>query len=128
MYGLGTIEWASVGFEEPAPPVELKTKPLRSCAQIKAKIAKRYGITVADLESPSRKREFARPRQIAMALAHRRLSPLGYSLNMIAKNFGGRHYSTVLFACKKFGFQPDPVASARCRENRMRGYQREMAA
>lgn len=128
MYGLGTIEWAAVDFEDAPRPIELKAKPFVSCAQIKARIAKRYRITVADLEGPCRRREYAIPRQIAMALAHRRLSPLGYSLPMIGKSFGGRHWATVLFASKKFGYQPDPVASERCRENRIRGYQREMAA
>ena len=91
MYGLGTIEWAAVGFEDAPRPIELKAKPFVTCAQIKARIAKRYGITVADLEGPCRRREYALPRQIAMALAHRKLTKRGYSLGMIAKNFGGRH-------------------------------------
>lgn len=126
--GTGTIDWTAVGFECAPRPIVLKAKPLLTCAQIKERIAKHYRITVADLESPCRKREYARPRQIAMALAHRKLTKRGYSLSMIAKNFGGRHYSTVLFACKKFGFKPDPVMSERSRANRLRGYQRGQAA
>jgi len=126
--GMGMIDWTAVEFDCAPRPVALKAKPFVSCAQIKARVAKRYGITVADLESGSRKRQFARPRQVAMALAHRRLTPLGYSLSMIAKNFGGRHYSTVLFACKKYGFQPDPVISERGRQNRMGARKLERAA
>lgn len=122
MYGLGNIEWASVEFDDAPREVKLKARPFRSCAEIKQRVAKRYRVTVADLEGHSRKKRFARPRQIAMALAHRRLTPLGYSLGMIGMSFGGRHYSTVLFASKKFGFQPDPVISERCRQNRMRGH------
>lgn len=102
MYGLGTIEWASVGFEVAPTEVRLKTRPFRSCAEIKQRVAKRYRVTVADLEGPSRKRCHARPRQIAMALAYRKLKPFGYSLPMIARQFGGRDHTTILFACRKF--------------------------
>lgn len=126
--GTGTIDWAAVGFECAPRPIVLKTKPFRSCAEIKERIAKRYRITVADLEGPCRRREYAWPRQIAMALAHRRLSRLGYSLPMIGRSFGGRHWATVLFASKKYGYQPDPVASKRSRQNRLKGYAREIPA
>lgn len=117
-YGLGNIEWALVEFDGAPREVKLKTRPFRSCAEIKQRVAKRYRISVADMEGHSRRRNVARPRQVAMALAHRRLTPLGYSLSMIARDFGGRHYSTVLFASKKYGFQPDPVISERGRQNR----------
>lgn len=101
-YGLGNIEWVA-GEADCAPPeVKLRTRPFRSCAEIKARVAKRYRITVADLEGHSRKRQFAQPRQIAMALTYRKLKPFGYSLTMVARQFGGRDHTTVLFACRKF--------------------------
>lgn len=36
-------------------------------AQIAADVCNRYGLTLADLRSPSRRREFAHPRQESMA-------------------------------------------------------------
>ena len=102
MYGLGNIEWASVEFDDAPREVKLKARPFRSCAEIKQRVAKRYRVTVADLEGHSRKKRFARPRQIAMALSYRKLKPFGYSLTMIARQFGGRDHTTVLFACRKF--------------------------
>lgn len=99
--GLG-IDWAAVSFEE-ATPVVLRTKPFRSIDEIKKAVAKRYRVTVADLEGPSHARQFALPRQVAMALAYRRLKPFGYSLPMVSKQFGGRHHTTALFACRKIG-------------------------
>ena len=101
-YGMGTIEWAEVEFDCAPRELKLKAKPFRSCLEIKQRVAKRYRVTVADLEGHSRKREFARPRQIAMALAYRKLKPFGYSLPMIARHFGNRDHTTVLFACRKF--------------------------
>ncbi len=99
--GLG-IDWAAVSFEE-ATPVVLRTKPFRSIDEIKKAVAKRYRVSVADLEGPCRQQRFAVPRQIAMALCYRRLKPFGYSLPMIGKRFGDRDHTTVLFACRKMG-------------------------
>jgi hypothetical protein len=105
---LDPIDWTQVSFvDEPVPPqVELKTRPFRTVLQIKQAVAKRYRVTVADLESPCRKREFVVPRQIAMALAVRRLQPLGYSFPAISRAFGNRHHTTVLWAAKKYGYRP----------------------
>ena len=91
------------------PPVILRTRPFSTCAEIKLAIAKRYRITIADLVGPCRKRRFALPRQIAMALSHRRLTRQGYSLTMIARAFGNRHHATILFAAKKFGYRTAPT-------------------
>lgn len=99
--GLG-IDWTQVSFVEEAPIV-LKAKPFRSVEEIKKAVAKRYRVTVADLEGPSHARQFALPRQVAMALAYRRLKPFGYSLPMVGKQFGHRDHTTVLYACRKIG-------------------------
>jgi chromosomal replication initiation ATPase DnaA len=104
MDGLGS--WATMpilDLLEPSSGVRLKTKPFTSVGQIKRAVAKRYNVTTADLEGPCRKIRFARPRQIAMALAYRRLRRYGYSLPLIGRHFGGRDHTTVLFAAKKYG-------------------------
>jgi hypothetical protein len=98
----GRIDWNEVAFEEPAPVV-LRTRPFRSIEDIKRAVAKRYRVTVADLEDASRARMFAHPRQVAMALSYRKLKRFGYSLPLIGKHFGGRDHTTVLFAVRKIG-------------------------
>ncbi len=65
---------------------------------IKKTVADYYKIRVADLDSPSRHRAVARPRQMAMALAKELTS---HSLPEIGTAFGGRDHTTVLHACRK---------------------------
>ena len=66
--------------------------------KIKSAVAKYYNIKVSDLESTSRKAEFAYPRQIAMYLCR---VMTDYSLPRIGNIFGNKHYSTVKHACDK---------------------------
>ena len=70
---------------------------LISIDNIKKTVAEYYKIKVSDLESPSRSRSIARPRQMAMSLAK---SLTNHSLPEIGKAFG-RDHTTVLHACKK---------------------------
>lgn len=93
--------------------VVLKVKPFRTVRDVKLSIARRFKVTMAELESPCRKRRFAHPRQIAMAIAYKRLKRRGYSAPMIGREFGGRDHTTVLYACRKFGMPVDPFVSAR---------------
>ena len=65
---------------------------------VKRHVATHYGKTIAELESPSRKREVVRPRQIAMHIS-RRLS--GRSFPEIARRFGGRDHTTALYGCRQ---------------------------
>ncbi|MDD9852284.1 MAG: chromosomal replication initiator protein DnaA [Gammaproteobacteria bacterium] len=65
---------------------------------IQKKTAEYCSIRVGDLLSKSRKRQFVRPRQMAMLLAKEQTEK---SLPEIGKSFGGRDHSTVLHACKK---------------------------
>lgn len=99
--GLG-INWTEVSFVEPEPIV-LKAKPFDSIKQIKEAVARRYGVKVSDLEGRCKRREFAHPRQVAMALAYRKLRAKGYSLPMVGRHFGNRDHTTVLYACRKIG-------------------------
>lgn len=99
--GLG-IDWTEVSFVEPEQIV-LKATRFDSIKRIKEAVCRRYGVTIADLEGPSRKKRYAKPRQVAMALSYRKLRSQGYSLPMIGRHFGGRDHTTVLYAYRKLG-------------------------
>lgn len=70
---------------------------LISIDNIKKTVAGYYKIKVSDLESPSRSRSIARPRQLAMSLAK---NLTNHSLPEIGQSFA-RDHTTVLHACKK---------------------------
>lgn len=63
---------------------------------IQKTVADYYKIKVAEMYSKKRSRNFARPRQIAMALS-RELT--NHSFPEIGEAFGGRHHTTVMHAC-----------------------------
>lgn len=65
---------------------------------IQREVARYYGLKVKDMLSSSRKRQIARPRQLAMALAKELTTR---SLPEIGADFGGRDHTTVLHACRK---------------------------
>jgi len=69
-----------------------------SIEDIQAAVAERYGVTVAELKSPSRAARVSWPRQLAVHLA-RHLT--GAPLQTIGEAFGGRNHATVLHACKR---------------------------
>jgi chromosomal replication initiation ATPase DnaA len=100
--------------------IELRSRKLESIGQIKRLVAKRYGLTVGELENGSRERRYSWPRQVALALCVKRLRPKGYTLTRIAQGFPGEskfaiHHTTVLWAAKKWGVPIDPVQQARGR-------------
>jgi hypothetical protein len=64
-------------------------------AAIKETVAASFGITVMQLDSHRRLRQWARPRQVAMYLASRLC---GYSLPKIGRAFGDRDHTTVYHA------------------------------
>ena len=63
---------------------------------IQKTVADYYKIKVAEMYSKKRTRNFARPRQIAMALT-RELT--NHSFPEIGESFGSRHHTTVMHAC-----------------------------
>lgn len=65
---------------------------------IQKTVADYYKIKVAEMYSKKRSRNFARPRQIAMALA-RELT--NHSFPEIGEAFGSRHHTTVMHACEE---------------------------
>jgi chromosomal replication initiator protein len=82
----------------------------RSIADVQQVVADHFGISVAELTSPSRAARVSWPRQIAMHLA-RELTRA--SLPVIGEAFGGRNHATVLHACKRVSdrLTTDPEAS-----------------
>ena len=69
-----------------------------SMGNIKKIVSQYYNIRVTDMDSKSRTRSLARPRQIAMALSKELTN---HSLPEIGDEFGGRDHTTVLHACRK---------------------------
>ena len=53
---------------------------------------------MADMESSKKTNNIAYPRQIAMYIVREMTD---YSLPKIGQFFGGKHYTTVLYACEK---------------------------
>jgi chromosomal replication initiator protein len=68
-----------------------------SIHDIKKEVGNFFTITIKDLESSSRSRNFVRPRQIAMYLAKNLTTK---SLAEIGSDFGGKNHATVIHACK----------------------------
>jgi chromosomal replication initiator protein len=77
---------------------------------IQKTVADYYKIKVAEMYSKKRTRNFARPRQIAMALS-RELT--NHSFPEIGEAFGGRHHTTVMHACDEIDQlrQNDPTTA-----------------
>lgn len=89
-----TIDYAKKNLPEIFKNKENKI----SCETIKIIVSNYFNISISDLESKNRKKEFTIPRQIAMFLC-RELT--GDSLPKIGELFGGKDHSTVLHACRK---------------------------
>lgn len=66
--------------------------------KIKKVVCKHYGIKLSDMESSKKTNNIAYPRQIAMYIVREMTD---YSLPKIGQYFGGKHYTTVLYACDK---------------------------
>ena len=66
---------------------------------IQREVADKYGITVADLTGPCRRRVYAWPRQEAIWRC-RQETPM--SLPDIARRFGGRDHTTAIHAVKAY--------------------------
>ncbi len=66
--------------------------------KIKKIVCKQYGIKLSEIESSKKTNNIAFPRQVAMYLM-RDMTEL--SLPKIGEYFGGRHYTTVMYACDK---------------------------
>lgn len=92
--------------------------------RIQMEFCERAGITLEDMKSRSRKRQFAQPRQAAMVEIRRQL---GYSYPKIGRMFN-RDHTTCLYACRKAGMVPNPTASEVARRSALARYGHEAAA
>lgn len=77
--------------------IKAKSKQI-SLENIRNVVAKHYNISLAEMDSESRKANVLLPRQVAIHLA-RKLTQ--HSTNEIGQCFNGRDHSTILNACKK---------------------------
>lgn len=80
--------------------LRLESGPLQhhTISNIKKRVARFWGVSVADLESKTRRRDFMEPRHIAMWLC---VKYSRKSTSMIGRAFGGRDHTTVISARKK---------------------------
>ena len=69
-----------------------------SVDEIQKKVAEHYNIRVADMHSPRRARQVARPRQVAMYLAK---ALTEHSLPEIGRKFGGRDHTTIMHGVRR---------------------------
>ena len=98
-----------------AEPTSFKAK----IHEVKTVVAAINGLEVSAIEGHNRKRMFSGPRQEAMKLA-RELT--GASYPQIARHFGDRDHTTILFADRKVSNREpdDPKLAARLNECRAR--------
>lgn len=75
-------------------------KKITSVRKIATLVAEFYNISMEDLVKQSRRKEFVKPRQIAMFLARRELES---SFPSIGEFFGNRDHTTVMHAVEKIG-------------------------
>lgn len=73
-------------------------KPAIDIPYIQAVVTKHYRLSAGDIISKRRNQEVVAPRQIAMYLCR---TMTDVSLEKIGEGFGGRHYSTVIYAVDK---------------------------
>lgn len=82
-----------VAAADPASPL-----PRLTVALIVKVAAKVFGLTLAEITGPSRRRVVVYPRQVAMYVAR---TLTGCSLPEIGRRFGGRDHTTALHACNR---------------------------
>jgi len=76
--------------------VDIKRK--YTVEEILSTVSEHYKVKVSDILSSRRDKNIVKPRQMAMYLSR---DLTGYSLPNIAKEFGKKDHTTVLYACKK---------------------------
>lgn len=76
----------------------ISPKKITNFKKIIKSIINFYGLKEKDLFSPSRKKEFVRPRQIAMYFLRKELK---YSYSFIAQKFNKKDHTTVIYAYEK---------------------------
>jgi chromosomal replication initiator protein len=88
---------ASVVLDGAAADQGLCSASTITIEQVAKAVAARFGVTLRDLRSPSRRKTLAEPRHLAMYLAR---GLTGRSFLTIGAYFGGRDPATVRHACR----------------------------
>jgi chromosomal replication initiator protein len=85
---------------------------MSSIHEIQAAVCRQFGTAPIEMVSPRKSAAVSLPRQVAMYLC-RVLTP--YSSPTISRQFGDRHHTTVLYACKIVAgrLQIDPDLAAK---------------
>lgn len=106
-------------IEEPSEFDRLasETAGMYRCIEIRRHVERHFELEPGDLLIRSRKWHISHRRQLAMALCYKHFRGR-MSYESVGRQFGGMHHSSVLFACQKFGLEPDPVYSANGRRAR----------
>jgi chromosomal replication initiation ATPase DnaA len=94
-----------------------ETREMFTCNEVRRHVERHYRLEPGELLIRSRKWHISHRRQLAMALCYKHFR-YRLSYESVGRQFGGMHHSTVLFACQKFGLEPDPVQSERGRRAR----------
>jgi hypothetical protein len=94
-----------------------ETAGMYRCIEIRRHVERHFQLEPGALLIRSRKWHISHRRQIAMAICYKHFR-VRMSYESIGRQFGGMHHSSVLFACQKFGLEPDPVYSANGRRAR----------
>jgi chromosomal replication initiation ATPase DnaA len=94
-----------------------ETAGMYRCTEIRRHVERHFQLEPGALLIRSRKWNISHRRQLAMALCYKHFRGR-VSYESVARQFGGLHYSTAIFACQKFGLEPDPIKSERGRRAR----------
>jgi chromosomal replication initiation ATPase DnaA len=94
-----------------------ETREMFTCNEVRRHVERHFRLDPGTLLIRSRKWVISHPRQIAMALCYHHFRHR-LSYESVGRQFGGMHHSTVIFACQKFGLEPDPIKSERGRRAR----------
>ena len=116
-------------LEEKPITISLTKEVLRDCLQrdggptglqqILERVADEFGISSSELKTKHRSKNIVLPRQVAMYVT-RQLTDA--SLPEIAKFFGGRDHTTILYACKKIKFSLEKNRDLKQRVDRVIQY------
>ena len=93
-----TLELAQEVLDGLYPHNPVNARSTRTVADIQKATCELFGITPAELVSPSRTARVSWPRQLAMYLSRELTDE---SLPAIGRHFGGRDHTTVIHACRR---------------------------
>lgn len=94
-----------------------ETAEMFTCNEIRRHVERHFELEPGALLAKSRRWHISHRRQLAMALCYKHFRHR-LSYEAVGRQFNGMHHSTVIFACQKFGLEPNPVQSERGRRAR----------